>query len=151
MKPAPGRFQQFSGEEPEPVQVLPADRFDDRYWIPEGCTDPETRGRRSAAVNGRLSRSCCGWRRRPTAADFHEAAAADDPTDLQMEIVGVLLDEGDAKEITEAFFEGAFTWRRLVRIMIARNGGKPDRNARHVNTWTAENLRRIRPWLLELS
>lgn len=146
----PDRWPQFSGHEPPPVRVRPAEEFDDDYWDPRGNADPRTRGRKSNAVEGRLSGSCCGWNLRPTAAEFHEAVAADEPTERQKEVVGVLIDEGTAEEMARAYFEGAFTWRRLVRIMTARNGGRPHRLARFINLWNAKNLHRSRQALLEI-
>ena len=138
---------EFGVNGPRPVRPLPPEMFSDEYWNPPGCPDPETRGRRSTAVEGRLAASCAGWAERPTPEEFHEAAAAANPTARQRAIVGALLDEGEPIEVDAAFMEGAFTWRGLVRVMRARNGGAPHRMGRHINVWTAENLRLSRPHL----
>ena len=126
---------------PPAAELLPPERFSDEYWPP----DPEVKGRRgpqSSTVTARLARSCCGWRRVPDAGEFYEAMRQSNPTARQLGIAGVLIDEGSTDELQRAYFEGAFTWRQLVRMMI-RRGGTHDAIAWYVNQWTAENTRRV--------
>ena len=74
-------------------------------------------GANSATVRRLLSRSCCGWRKPPTAAEFHEALHSDPPTSRQTAILETWAAEADDSELLRAWAEDAYTFRQLARAL----------------------------------
>ena len=107
------------------------ERFSDAYAPPDPEW-PEKRGPEATAIAGLLARSCCGWRRRPTSAEFYDAIRAEQPSARQEAIVDVLMFEASEHTMTLAYLQGAFTWRQLARA-IAKRPDRSERLAAYVN------------------
>ncbi len=113
------------------VPLLPPERFSDEY----SRADPrfnEPRGANAGAIAGLLAGSCCGWGRRPSAAEFHDAVREAEPSQRQRAIINVLITEASNDSIALAYLQGAFTWRQLATAML-RHGNYSPRLARYVN------------------
>ena len=80
-------------------------------------TPPEKTGPNSAAVSSRIAKSCAGWTRPPTAAEFYEAVHAPEPTERQAGIVGMWICEATMDEILLACAEEAYTLRKLIKAI----------------------------------
>lgn len=113
------------------IRVEPAERFSDSYAPPDP-EFPEKRGAEAPAIAGLLARSCSGWRRRPTAAEFYQGIRAAQPDARQEAILDVLLFEASEHTITLAYLQGAFTWRQLATA-VARRPDRRERLAEYVN------------------
>ena len=111
--------------------VRSPERFSDAYAPPDPEW-PEKRGPEATAIAGLLARSCCGWRRRPTSAEFYDAIRAEQPSARQEAIVDVLMLEASEHTMTLAYLQGAFTWRQLARA-IAKRPDRSERLAAYVN------------------
>ena len=70
-------------EEARRCKLKPPEAFNDEPAPPEALQslcpglDPALTGRRSHAVEWRIARSCCGWRRPPTTEEFYDAFHTD--------------------------------------------------------------------------
>lgn len=113
------------------VTLLPPKRFSDEY-SPADPRFNEPRGAYAGAIAGVLSGSCCGWGRKPTAPEFHDAIRDTEPTRRQKAIINVLITEASNNTIALAYLQGAFTWRQLAKAML-RHGNYSPRLARYVN------------------
>ena len=82
--------------------VRSPERFSDAYAPPDPEW-PEKRGPEATAIAGLLARSCCGWRRRPTSAEFYDAIRAEQPSARQEAIVDVLMLEASEHTMTLAY------------------------------------------------
>ena len=116
------------------AKVLPPERFSDEYEPPDPAFADEGRGAEADAIKGLLAGCCCGWERRPTAAEFYDAMRAGEPTARQMAIIRVLTAEGSTRQICLAYLQGAFTWRQLARAMT-RQGAYKGGLAQYVNRY----------------
>ncbi len=107
--------------EPEtlaPPEAFPDHRSDKAFletFLPKH--GPEDLGRKSKAVRIRLIRSCAGWERTPTNAEFHDALRAEKPSARQKAILHTWLSEATMEELWTAEMEGAYTWPELVRAL----------------------------------
>ena len=113
------------------VALLPTERFSDEY-SPADPRFNEPRGANAGAITGLLAGSCCGWGRKPSAAEFHDAVRETEPTPRQRAIINVLIAEASNDTIALAYLQGAFTWRQLATAM-RRHGNYSPRLARYVN------------------
>ena len=102
--------------------VLPPDRFSDAYAEADARFAGEGRGAEADAIRGLLAGSCSGWSIEPTSLEFYEAARAEQPTERQEVILGVLISEGSNDTVALAYLQGAFTWRQLARAMAGGGG-----------------------------
>ena len=103
-------------EPPPNTGLLPPERFSDEY-APEDPEVPGERGPASSAVEAVIAGACSGWGRKPDAKEFYEAMRAKRPTRRQQTVASVMIAEGTLDHILLAYLQGAFTWRRLVRMM----------------------------------
>ena len=113
------------------VALLPPERFSDEY-SPADPRFNEPRGANAGAITGLLAGSCCGWGRKPSAAEFHDAVRETEPTPRQRAIINVLITEASNDTIALAYLQGAFTWRQLATAM-RRHGNYSPRLTRYVN------------------
>ncbi len=81
--------------------------------------------------------SCAGWRRRPTAAEFYEAVRARRATVRQQAIVDMWGREATFQELLEAWAQGAYTDRQLVRALHLADFNCGDR-IREINQWATK-------------
>ena len=111
----------------EPTVLGPPEAFTDmrgtaddraRFGLP---TPPEETGRASGAIARRITKSCAGWRRSPTAQEFFDALHADEPTERQAAIIGMWVREAPVEEVLLACAEEAYTLRELIAA-IHRTG-----------------------------
>ena len=93
----------------------------------------ETR-RNSITVEMRLARSCAGWEKRPTSAEFYDAIRAPIPDGRQRAVLRVFSQEADWRELVSAWAEQAYTLRELVQA-LHRAGQQRCRAARYLNGW----------------
>lgn len=112
------------------------DAFSDDY-TPENPEIKGRRGRQSSTVEGLLGGGCCGWSRRPNAAELYDAMRADRPTERQMAVAAALIGEAGIDDLLMAHLEGAFTWRQLA-AMIHRLGIETTELSTYLNNWTAD-------------
>lgn len=82
------------------------------HTIPDDETGPHSR-----TVTSRLRMSCAGWRRVPSAAEFHDAIHRPAGTDRETAILLTWFHEADMEEQLDARLEGAYSWRQLVRAL----------------------------------
>ena len=107
---------------PFPALLTP-EHFSDERASPEiktklkAASSPEETGRNSLTVRGRLSASCCGWRRQPNVAEFHQALKSDPPTDREAAILHTWAAEANASELLHAWAEDAYTFRELAAAL----------------------------------
>ena len=99
-----------------------------------GGNDLRHVGPNSVTIMLRLSTSCAGWRDPPTAAEFHDAVRAPEPTARQRAILGAFAREADWRELIAAWAERAYTIRELVTA-LHRAGHAKCRAARWINGW----------------
>lgn len=83
--------------------------------------DPHQLSRHSRAVSTRLGSSCCGWRKKPTAAEFYDAIRARTPNTRQKLLILTWLQEATKEDFLYAWVEGVYTWRELARAIHAAN------------------------------
>lgn len=95
-----------------PDELAPASYFD--HW-PEH--DPARMGATSEAVTRRLTSSCAGWERRPTAADFYAAVRAERPDAEQKALLGTWAREASYLDLIDAWGERVYTIRQLVAAL----------------------------------
>ena len=133
--------RRYHVEHPDrPLELIPAAEADDSYGHPIPGMPTEGRGPTSSAIAGRLSWSCAGWTVSPTAAEFYEAARSEAPNSDQQVILDVLLSEGDQQDWLQAWCEGAFTWRQMIRAAHAL--GKPSHDlVQWINLMAERRLR----------
>ena len=72
---------------------------------------------KSVTIMLRLSASCAGWRDPPTAAEFHDALRAPEPTVRQRAILVAFAREADWRDLIAAWAERAYTIRELVTAL----------------------------------
>ncbi len=89
---------------------------------------------KSVTIMLRLSASCAGWRDPPTAAEFHDALRAPEPTVRQRAILAAFAREADWRDLIAAWAERAYTIRELVTA-LHRAGHAKCRAARWINGW----------------
>ncbi len=112
-------------------RLLPGRFFEDRYREPRKT---EAHARQSAAVEGRIAGSCCGWRRpHPTSSDFYDAVRAEEPTPEQKMLIEMWMDEALEEEILDAWRDNVYTWRQLAEA-CRRTGRRRCRLYRVLNT-----------------
>ena len=124
-------------------ELAPPDAFSDEYATrallaeirPDA--DPEATGPWSQTIRGLLCGACAGWGKPPTSTEFYDAMRAENPTDRQLAIAGVLMNEAGFEELLNAHTEGAFTWRQLVRAGRKR-GYVPPGRIRQVNAFATK-------------
>lgn len=117
------------GRDTEPPTLGPSVAFPDqtasaemrRQWQYPG-PEAET-GRHSRAVTHRLLLACSGWRRPPTAEEFHRALHARRRTTRRRSIVGAWLQEASLLEWWNGVFENAYTWRELAEAVHVQGLG----------------------------
>ena len=78
--------------------------------------DEET-GLDSRTVTSRLRMSCAGWRRVPTAREFHRAVHKPGGTSRETAVLLTWYHEAHVAEKIAARLEGAYSWRQLVRAL----------------------------------
>ena len=106
-----------------PRDLGPPDVFSDRRGSSAerkrcGLDGPEGQtGRRSRTVTSRLRMSCAGWRRVPTAEEFHDAVHRPAGTERESSILLTWFHEAEMSEQLDARLEEAYTWRQLVRAL----------------------------------
>ena len=109
-------LRRYHAEHPgRPLDLIPEDEANDTYGSPIPRFPNEGRGPTSSAIAGCLSSCCAGWKVQPTAAEFYKAARARNPGNRQKAILAVLLREGTQNDWLQAWSEGAFTWRQMIR------------------------------------
>ena len=121
-------------EDPDaPVELRPLKDFSDEYADPTEyiTVDQWQVGPKSAVVQGLIDGECCGWVKQPTSDELYEAMQAQEPTDRQRSLAGILL-RADFWELMGAWMEAAFTWRQLARAMSRREYKNPTR-VREIN------------------
>lgn len=129
------------------AELEPPDAFSDEYATrrllaqirPDA--DPEATGPGSRTVRGLLCGACAGWGKPPTSAELYDAMRAENPTDRQLAIAGVLVNEAGFDELLNAHTEGAFTWRQLARA-AAKRGYVPPGRIRWINAFATRPTRR---------
>ena len=99
-----------------------------------GGNDLRHVGPNSVTIMLRLSTSCAGWTDPPTAAEFHDAVRAPEPTARQRAILGAFAREADWRELIAAWAERAYTIRELVTA-LHRAGHAKCRAACWINGW----------------
>lgn len=112
------------------LKVLPDELFSDEY-SPATDVPKDERGPKSYTIRGRLISSCAGWPVKPTEEESYHAFRQAEPDERQQAITHVLVQEGDVHEWCNAWYEGAFTWRQLARVI---RRGLP---------WSPRTIRRI--------
>ena len=124
-----------------PATLLPPEAFSDaeatRRDFQRLCEPGAGTGRQAAAVHRRIMSSCAGWRRRPTAAEFYEAVRARRATVRQQAIVDMWGREATFQELLEAWAQGAYTDRQLVRALHLADFNCGDR-IREINQWATK-------------
>ena len=95
--------------------------------VPDGET-----GRRSRTVTSRLRMSCAGWRKVPTAEEFHDAVHRPAGTDREAAILLTWFHEAEMAEQLDARLEEAYSWHQLVRA-LHRVGLTKGEGARRIN------------------
>ena len=98
---------------------------------------PGETGPHSRTVTNRLTRSCAGWSRQPTAAEFYEAVRSTRPDARQREILYVWGSEAEWHEILAAHAEGAYTLRDLAEA-LHRCGYRRLAASEAMNRWSAD-------------
>lgn len=135
-------------ERPDATPELePPDAFSDKYAArsllaeirPDA--DPQATGPGSQTVRGLLCGACAGWGEPPTSAELYDAMRAENPTDRQLAIAGVLVNEASFDELLNAHTEGAFTWRQLARA-AAKRGYVPPGRVRQINAFATRPTQR---------
>ena len=114
------------------TQVLPPERFSDKYASPDPEFVNEGRGPESEAIRGLIAGSCCGWEEPPTSGEFYEAMRATAPTERQNVVAATLVAEASNDTLALAYLQGAFTWRQVASV-LRRRGACSSRQARYVN------------------
>ena len=89
-------------------------------------------GRRSRTVTSRLRMSCAGWRKVPSAEEFHDAVHRPAGTDREAAILLTWFHEAEMAEQLDARLEEAYSWRQLVRA-LHRVGLTRGEGARRIN------------------
>ena len=92
----------------------------------------EETGRRSRTVTSRLRMSCAGWRKVPSAEEFHDAVHRPAGTDREAAILLTWFHEAEMAEQLDARLEEAYSWRQLVRA-LHRVGLTKGEGARRIN------------------
>ena len=104
-----------------PETLLPAEAFSDQPASETAfrrlCAPEAACGRDAKAVHRRIMSSCAGWKERPTAAEFHDAVRANEPTDRQKVIIRMWGAEATLEDLVEAWAQQAYTFRQLVRAL----------------------------------
>lgn len=124
-------------------QLRPADSFSDGDAPEEMRRDlgvhehPGETGPLSRTVTNRLTRSCAGWTRQPTATEFYEAVRSTRPDARQREILYVWGSEAEWHEILAAHAEGAYTLRDLAEA-LHRCGYRRLAASEAMNRWSAD-------------
>lgn len=87
-------------------------------------------GPKSGAVAARLTRSCAGWTKPPTAQEFFAAIRARELTKRQRHLIATWLFEATNEDIIQAWLEEAYSFRELVRAIhnAGAEGDYPERN-----------------------
>ena len=121
-----------------PRELAPPELFTDR----EGSAAERKRygldvpadetGRRSRTVTSRLRMSCAGWRKVPTAEEFHDAVHRPAGTGREAAILLAWFHEAEMGEQLDARLEEAYSWRELVRA-LHRVGLTTGEGARRIN------------------
>ena len=110
---------------PEHFDDEPADHETKRTLeVPENAD-----GRESPTVAHVLAGGCCGWSRRPSAAEFHDAVRARTPDPRQQSIVRAWADGAGDHDIIRAYAEGAFTLRQLAAALHRAGCGRSPMSA----------------------
>lgn len=135
--PLPPAVSERPDARPAPSRLPAPDAFPDEYTptavlarFRPGANPLET-GPRSRTVRMVVRRRCGGWRNPPTPAEIYEAMRADTPTERQINVMTVLLNDATFDEVLLAHLEGAFTWRQLARA-LHRHGCVPPQRAREI-------------------
>ena len=116
-----------------PPEVFSAERAGADERRRRGLEVPEAEtGRNSRTVAGRLRMSCAGWRRVPTAAEFHDAIHDPAGTGRERAILLVWCHEAHVAEQVQARLEGAYAWRDLAEA-LHRAGLTGGEAARRIN------------------
>ena len=92
----------------------------------------------SRTVTNRLTRSCAGWTRQPTAAEFYRAVRSTRPDARQREILYVWGSEAEWHEILAAHAEGAYTLRDLAEALHRCGYGRLAASEA-MNRWSADS------------
>ena len=106
-----------------PDQLAPPEVFNDArgcaaerrrhgHAVPDAETGPDSR-----TVTSRLRMSCAGWRKVPTAEEFHRAVHDPEGTPRETAILLTWYHEADVAEQLDARIEGAYSWRELARAL----------------------------------
>ena len=126
---------------PPTERLKPADCFsaaeatrEDLAWMRGRDADVEETGRESRAVRIRILRSCAGWGKKPTPAEFYDAVRADTPSKRQRSIIRMWERESTFVERVTAWAEGAYTMRQLVHALHAA-GCSDTPIAGEINMW----------------
>ena len=141
-KPRPGEYERRAAElDRFRVDTLRApERFADTTASDEEALrlgygkDLAQVGAKSVTVMLRLSASCAGWSDPPTAAEFHDAVRAPEPTARQRAILAAFAREANWHDLIAAWAERAYTIRELVTA-LHRAGHAKCRAARWINGW----------------
>ena len=89
---------------PFPALLAP-EHFSDERATPEtkaklkAATGPDETGANSVTVRGRLAASCCGWRRQPSVAEFHQTLKSDPQTNHEASILSAWAAEASPSEL----------------------------------------------------
>lgn len=139
-----GRFD----EEAQRCELRPPGAFSDDPAPPEALRrlcpglNAALTGRRSHAVEWRITRSCCGWQRPPTTAEFYDALHTNAPDDRQKSIIFMWGTEATFTELFEAWAQRAYTFRDLVRALHLADFPWPERIAEINQLADPEHARR---------
>ena len=127
-------------EEAQNCRLKPPEAFSGELAPPEALQslcpglDPALTGRGSHAVGWRIARSCCGWRQPPTTEEFYDAFHTDTPDQRQRSIIYMWGTEATFTELLEAWAQGVYTFRELVRALHLADFPWPERIA-EINQW----------------
>ena len=109
-------LRRYHAEHPgRPLDLIAETEASNEYGTPIPGVPSEERGPASTAIAGCLSSCCAGWKKQPTAAEFYQAVHARRPGSRARAILAVLLREGTQNDWLQAWSEGAFTWRQVIR------------------------------------
>ena len=118
--------------------LLPADAFDNAYAKPDERFETQKRGPECEVITGLLTGACCGWREKPSTAEFYEAMRTTVRNARQRAIVRVLITEATTDTIALGYLDGAYTWQQLARAMHEQKHYRAEL-ARYVNKHARRN------------